>query len=330
MRAAVLTTIPATRLEVGSYPNRAPPISELLLEVEACGICGTDIDILKGASYRPEVPFILGHEPVGRVIAVGSPTDRGWIGRRVTATLFTGCGHCDMCLAGDERLCPELVSIHGVLRAKGGFAEQMTIRTAQAVAVPDGLTTDAAASLVDAGATAANSVRVTADAPPGHAVVIGGGPVGFYVAELFRVNRRPVVIVQSSAPRRETLAHLGHRAVANLAEVGEAPAVVVDCAGAPEALPWALRHLRSHGMFVAAGYGLVDHLDVALVSRKELTITGVRSGRRADLEGMLELAASGQIAVPPLATWPLERINDALAALAEHQVPGKAIVRVSD
>lgn len=331
MKAALLRTIPATRLELGTLPEPQPGPGELLLAVEACGICGTDLHILEGASYRPELPFVLGHEPVGRVLAAGSPADDAWIGRRVTMTLFTGCGRCDLCQAGDERLCPALVSIHGVLGAAGGFAELMTIRAAQAVAVPEDLPSDAAASLVDAGATAANGVRVAEGAPDGLAVVIGGGPVGFFVAELLRVAGREVVLVQPSAPRRAALAAIGHRAVTGLAELDDVTAgVVVDCAGAPEALPWALEHLRPQGMFVAAGYGPIDHLELAPAARKELIVTGVRSGRRADLEHVLGLVAAGRIAVPPIASWPLAAINDALAALVARRVPGKAIVHIDE
>src|SRR5437879_709779 len=112
---------------------------ELLLRVDACGICGTDLHILSGDSYRPALPFVLGHEPVGTVIAAGEAGGDRWLGRRVILTLFTGCGQCRECRRGQERICARLRSISGVLGVWGGYAESMVIRAAQAVEVPTAL-----------------------------------------------------------------------------------------------------------------------------------------------------------------------------------------------
>src|SRR5262249_28762126 len=152
-----------------------------------------------------------------------------------------------------------------------GFAERLRIRTAQVVPVPDTLSDAEAASLVDAGATAANSIRV-ANPPEGSTTaIVGGGPIGVLCAELLRASGRDVVVVQTSAPRREALQQMDHRVVASIADVREMPSVVIDAAGAPEVLPWALDVLAPHGVFVAAGYGPVDHLNLAPLARKETT-----------------------------------------------------------
>lgn len=328
MRAAILTEVPADQLSVGALPDPMPAPGDLLLEVLACGICGTDLHILEGTSYRPEPPFVLGHEPVGRVIAAGSPLDAEWVGTTVTMTLFVGCGNCALCAEGDERLCPDLRGISGVLGLGGGFAEQMVIRTAQAVALPSGLDHLVAASLVDAGATACNAVRVAreAAAPDDLVVVVGGGPVGFFVAELLRHEGRPLIVVQPSAGRRATLEALGHRVVPSLDVMTDRPGVVVDCSAAPGVLAWATEHLGPRGTFVAAAYGPQDNQSLAPLSRKELSIRGVRSGSRADLTRVLELAATRAISTPPISTWSLDNINDAFHALREKEVPGKAVV----
>jgi propanol-preferring alcohol dehydrogenase len=328
MRAAALTSVPATRLELRDVEPPLPGARELLLDVEACGICGTDLHIIQGGSYRPTLPFVLGHEPIGRVAAVGEHADPSWVGRRVTMTLFTGCGRCAQCLAGDERLCRDLGSIVGVLAAPGGFAEQMVIPAVQAVPVPDALDSATAATLVDAGATAANAVRSLGSRPE-RAVVVGGGPLGFFVAELLRADGVPVVIVQPSQVRREALAALGHEVVASIGEAPTGVDAVIDCAGAPEALPWAVDALGPQGAYVAAGYGPVEHLDLAPASHKELVVRGVRSGRREDLERMLALVARGGIRVPPISRWPLAAINEALDALRRRTVPGKAVIDVN-
>lgn len=327
MRAAILETIPADRLSVGALPDPSAGPGELLLEVLACGICGTDLHILDGDSYRPDVPFVLGHEPIGRVLAAGSQSDSHWVDSIITMTLFVGCGRCALCRGGDERLCVELHGISGVLGLGGGFAERMVIRTAQAVALPGGLGVLEAASIVDAGATASNAIEVArATAPDTLVVVVGGGPVGFFVAELLQHERRPLVIVQPSEARRATLEALGHHVVPSLDDITERPGAVIDCAAAPGVVPWAIQHLEPRGAIIAAAYGPADGYSLAQLSHKELTIHGIRSGSRGDLTRVLDLAATRSIRTPPFSTWPLEGVNDALFALRGKRVPGKAVV----
>lgn len=326
MRAAVATAIPTRRLEQQDLPEPSPRSGELLVEIEACGICGTDLHILDGLSYRPKTPAILGHEPVGRVVAAGSDADAEWLGQRVTLTLFTGCGTCEHCSVGDERVCPDLVSIIGVVGAAGGFAERMLLRAAQAVRVPDSLTAAQAATLVDAGATAANAVRILERAPDGPLTVVGGGPVGWICAELARVAGWNVTVVQSSPVRREALQDAGVAVVARLEDVSIRPSVVIDAAGASSIAPWALEALRPRGLLVLAAYGVVDGFDMAPIARKELRIVGVRSGSRVDLERALGAAASGEIRLPPISTWTLSEIDDALESLRAKGVQGKAVI----
>lgn len=327
MSAAVLQSIPSEFLDVRTVaaPTALRP-GEALLDVGACGICGTDLHILAGNSYRPDTPFVLGHEPVGRVVAVGSDEHRTWIGKRATITLFTGCGNCAVCAAGDERLCPRLRSITGVWRAWGGYAESLTVWVDQLVAVPDELSDTAVASLVDSGATAANAVRVALERHPSFVVVAGAGPIGFLAAELLRQEGIETQVVQRSTARRAALQRLGHSVVSTFDEVAEVPDVVIDCAAAEEVVHWAVSHLGPRGVYIAAGYTIVDHLEMPLVARKELDLRGVRSGSRSDLERIMRLAATEDIRLPEVAAWPLPRINEALQALRAKQVPGKAVI----
>ena len=326
MRAALLTALPSDHLAVTEVPDPQPAPDELLLDVLACGICGTDLHIVAGHSYRPALPFILGHEPVGRVIAAGSQADAHWVGQRVTITLFVGDGTCAWCLAGDERLCPGLVSVTGVVGANGGFAERLVVRTAQVIPVPEALSNDVAAGLVDAGATAANCVRVSSGAAAPITVVLGGGPVGFLAAELLRMDGRPVLVVESNARRREALAHLGHDVVDRADALDIQPGIVIDAAGDPSLVGWALDALEPHGTYVLGGYGTVDSLDLAPAARKELSVLGVRSGRREDLERVMLLASQRHIHVPDAESWALGDIDDAFRALRGGQVAGKAVI----
>jgi 2-desacetyl-2-hydroxyethyl bacteriochlorophyllide A dehydrogenase len=319
-RPVSLETVPTPRIE-------AP--DELLLRVEACGICGTDLHILAGMSYRPSLPFVLGHETVGTVVDAGSDAAL-LVGRRVTMTNFTGCGRCGMCLAGDERLCPDLVSITGVLGSWGGFAGYVRIHAAQALEVPSSLDAVAVASLVDAGATAANSVRVALERSPRRVLLIGAGPIGFLCAELLRRAGVPLDVVHPSPLRREALAAIGHHVVATFDEVQAAYDVVIDCAGVPDVIVPGIARLGPRGEYLLAGYAKTPDLDFAAVARKEGVIRGIRSGRRADLASVIAAAADGSIRIPGISTWPLAAINDALEALRSRSVPGKAVIVLED
>ena len=103
---------------------------------------------------------------------------------------------------------------------------------------------------------------------------------------------------------------------------------VIDCAGSPDVVPEALELLRPHGLYVVVGYSKILEFDLSVVARRELLIKGIRSGTRADLERILNLVARGQLAPPPITTWGLAEVNDALAALRHGAVAGKAVVLV--
>lgn len=329
MRAAVVDEIPARTFRIVDLADLAPEApDDVVLRVEACGICGTDLHILDGHAYRPtSFPFVLGHEPVGMAIAAGEDALE-WVGRRVTMTLFRGCGTCGWCRAGDERVCPDLRHGIGAMGHWGGFAEQMVVPAQLLVDVPAPLSSSEAAALVDAGATAANSVRVIGPIPE-MPVVVGGGPVGFLVAELLRSEGRSPVIIQRSVARATVLQGLGYEVVTSIGEYKGAPDVVIDCTGDPAVLPWALGALRPRGLVVAAAYSIVEAIDTAPIARKELTIRGVRSGSRANLVQVLDAAASRRIRLPPLDLWTLPEIDDAIAALRARRVAGKAIIQLT-
>jgi 2-desacetyl-2-hydroxyethyl bacteriochlorophyllide A dehydrogenase len=326
MRAAVVERLPTRTLAVVDLDAPAPAPGELLVRVEACGICGTDLHILEGSSYRPRLPFVLGHEPVGRVVAAAESAGDEWLGRRVTLTLFEGCGRCRWCLSGDERVCPNLRSVRGVLNAAGGFAELMTVPAAQAVEVPEALSSIEAATLVDAGASAMNAAAVTAATGAEAALVVGGGPVGFLLAEILRGRGVDVAVAEPREERRSALEAHGHRVLASLDALGAPVPVVAECSGSPAVVAPALDVLEPRGTLVLVGYARLADLDAAPIARKELTVRGVRSGSKTHLETVVRLAADGAIRLPAAATWPIAEINAAFEALRAGRVVGKAVV----
>jgi alcohol dehydrogenase, propanol-preferring len=329
MKAAVLRKLPAKTLDVSEIPGPDMPPGSVMLQVSACGICGTDLHIMDGVSYSPDLPFVLGHEPVGTVEAVSAGVDEDLLGRRMVPAIFVGCMKCSACKAGNERLCERGAQVTGVLGRWGGFAERLVLDADHLIEVPANLSDEEAASLVDAGATAHNAARVAAGhGGPGRGpvMVAGAGPVGLLAAELLRTLGAQPLVVEPNTVRRETAGQLGFTALASPGQTTGSFSVIVDCAGATEAIPGMLSRLTAHGMYICVGYGIVSQLDLAVVSRRELTIRGIRSGTKNDLEQVLAIAASRAIRLPPCHVWQLDHVNEALQALRNGTVPGKAVV----
>jgi D-arabinose 1-dehydrogenase-like Zn-dependent alcohol dehydrogenase len=145
-------------------------------------------------------------------------------------------------------------------------------------------------------------------------------------AELLRVEGVPVQVVQPSRLRREALARIGHDVVESIEVAARPIDVVIDCTGHAGVMAPGIRALGPRGMYLLAGYALVPEMDFAAVARKEATIRGIRSGRRQDLESIIALVAARRIQLPEIAEWRLSLADDALAALREKRVPGKAII----
>jgi 2-desacetyl-2-hydroxyethyl bacteriochlorophyllide A dehydrogenase len=334
MTAAVLTEIPASALAIERRATPEPAADEVLIEVRACGICGTDLEILAGRSYRPEPPFVLGHEPVGEVVAAGAGVDPGAVGTRVAISIFRGrgetCAACTEhpewltpCRTGDQRLCIGGALITGVNGLSGGFADYVVAAQEQLVALPDELDWDQAAALVDSGTTAANAARQVPADDERAVAVVGGGPLGHLAAQM--VRRRPLFGVEPLTGRRAELETLGVECVASVSELPDGLGAIVDCSGAPGVFAAGLEKLGSRGTFVVAGYAQGE-TNLAPLARKELVVRGVRSGRPDDLARALALVAGGDLRVPPISTWPLPEINDAFDRLRAGAVEGKAVI----
>lgn len=322
MVAALMTERPANRLELVALERPAAlQEDDVVLAVEACGLCGTDLHIMAGEAYQPDLPFVLGHEVVGRVVGQVDSSARGL----VAVWPFRGCGNCSLCALGEGQLCPAQVSVVGVSGAFGGLAEYMLVKRDQVVPVPEGLGAPMAAAVVDAGTTALNAVEAVPAGTAGPHVVVGAGPVGFFAAELLRARGRAPVVVEREAKRRGLAEGRGFAVARELDAVTEEPAVVIDCGGRGDALGWAVGALVPHGLAVVVAYGVVDRFDTTQISRKELTVRGVRSGTRDQLRKVLRLAAEGSAGGFPVREWALAEVNGALEA-ARAGDPAKQVV----
>jgi alcohol dehydrogenase len=273
------------------------------------------------------MPFVLGHEIVGIVVEAGREASE-WLGRRIAVSQFLGCGECEMCRTGDQRLCQSMRNITGVSDAYGGYAEYVRVDASQAVLVPPALGSAKAAALVDAGTTAMNAVEKALDRGFHRPLVLGAGAVGLLAAQILLSRGISCSVVERSPQRRSAAALLGHRVYASLGDVFELPDLIIDGTGSASVVVPGLELLAPKGTWVAASYAPIPDFDMAQVSRKELVILGVRAGTPEQLRQVLELAASGSIQPPAIRLYPLAETSRAIRDLADPTAGEKPVITV--
>jgi L-iditol 2-dehydrogenase len=281
---------------------------EVLLEVVAAGVCGTDLHI-KEDSFKNYPPVTMGHEVAGVVREVGPGVDGAWRDQRVACeTFFSTCGTCEWCRDGSPNLCPFRRSIGS--GADGGFAPLIAIPARNLHRLPDWLE-DHAAPLCEPLACVCQSLCDPDAVSPGDDVLVTGpGPMGLLAAQVARATGGRVLVtgtdrdqVRLAAARAlgfET-ALADDRSAMEALGGGMGPHVVIECSGAGPAMATGLEVVRRSGRYVQVGQtGRPVEVPLALVSFKEIAISGgfastPRSWRRA-----LTLLDRRQVELAPL------------------------------
>jgi propanol-preferring alcohol dehydrogenase len=169
-------------------PTPAPRPDEVLIEVESCGVCRTDLHVIDGELADPRYPIVPGHEVVGRVVAQGEGVQRFALGQRIGAPwLAETCGHCFYCDSGRENLCDH--SLFNGYDLNGGYATHMLVKADYALRLPEGADPVALAPLLCAGLIGWRSLKMTGEAR--NVGLYGFGAAAHIVAQLctFRGQR---------------------------------------------------------------------------------------------------------------------------------------------
>ena len=221
MTAAVLHGPEDLRIEEVLVPSIAE--DEVLVKVDACGICGTDVHILRGHFPVPNLPLIPGHEFSGRVVEVGSAVDRVTVGEPVTADINIGCDRCYYCRHQMRMFCPQLSQI-GVHR-DGAFAEYVKAPAAAVYRLPDHMTPEQGAYVEPLACAMHGQER--AEIRAGSTVaIIGAGPMGLVHVQLSKLRGAAQIIAsEPNAARRAKAADLGADVVLDPASTDAVEAV---------------------------------------------------------------------------------------------------------
>ncbi len=325
MKAARLEAVGRLRVQEVAAPTARS--GELVVRVEACGVCGTDRHIFHG-EYPAVLPMTPGHEFAGTVTAAG-PGCRMQVGTRVTVDPNISCGECLECRRGDPCLCPRRVALGVDL--DGGLAEFVVVPERQAYPLPDALPITWGA-LCEPLACCLHALDLAGIIPGMRVAIFGGGVIGQIMVQLSALSGAvSTVLVTRQAERRSLAERLGatatydpHAVAVPAALLGSGGAlprgadVVFECAGVVETFEQSLATARRGGTIVVIGVAPQDAVSGVRpydIFARELRIVGsflnpLTHGRAVDL------AASGRLDLASLITseWPLDQVPALLAA----------------
>ena len=293
MKAAVIESVgKAVVLEV---PDPAPGPREVVVEVAACGLCGTDLHILQG-EFAPTLPIVPGHEFAGEVVGVGTAVTELTVGDRVAVDPSLYCHECRYCRTGHNNLCERWAAI-GVTTA-GGAAQYAVAPVANCVRLPEHIRTQDAA-LVEPLSCAVRGYDVLRSRLGAHVLIYGSGTMGLMMLELAkRTGAASVDVVDINAQRLSTAQLLGVSGSATNADELERPQgwdVVVDATGNAAAIQDGLDRVAKAGTFLQ--FGVADYatrvtIDPYRIYNQEITITGSMAVLHS-FERAAELFAAG-------------------------------------
>ena len=313
-----------------------PGPGQILVKTEACGVCHTDLHAAHGDwPVKPTLPFIPGHEGIGRVVAVGAGVTIVKEGDRVGVPwLYSACGHCEHCLSAWETVCGE--AEFGGYTKNGGFAEYILADPNYVAHIPDGLTPQQAAPLICAGITTYKGIKVS-DARPGEWIAISGaGGLGHLAIQYAKAMGLQVCAVDIDDGKLDHAKRLGADLVVNATSPDAVETIRTGTGGgahgvlitAPSlgAFKQGIAMARKRGTCVLVGLP-PGEFPVPLfdVVANCITIRGSFVGTREDMAEALAFAADGRVKAD-IELQPLSAINTVFDRLEHGDVPSRVVL----
>lgn len=306
MKAAVVTKFGAP-LEILDLPVPEPGPGQVLVRMEASGLCHTDIHAARGDwPVKPVPPFTPGHEGIGVVEAVGQGEVGHAVGDRVSiAWLGSACGRCRYCIGGWETLCES--QTNSGYSVDGAWAEYAVVNGRYAVPVPEGVSPFDAGPLTCAGVTTYKAIKVAQVNPADRVAVFGIGGLGHLALQYARITGGFVTAVDIETPKLDLALDLGaddvvnartEDPVARIQALGGADVAVV-LAASSQVFDQALRSLRRGGRLVCVALPADGTLNVPIFDTVlgGLSVIGSIVGTRNDLAEVFELHRAGRTRV---------------------------------
>ncbi len=365
MRAAVLEA-PGRPLLVEDLAEPAPGPGEVLVATTACGVCHTDLHVMKGEVAFP-TPAVLGHEVSGVVAAVGNGVETVAVGDRVVSSFIMPCGWCRHCVRGAEDLCETFFGFNRLrgtlydgrtrlqradgspvaMYSMGGLAERCVVPATDVFRVPDTLPLRDLATLGCSMLTAYGAVHNVAGLRPGDDVaVVAVGGVGSALVQMAAVyGAARIVAVDVSAGKLRAAEALGATHTVDASAVdpveavrditdGRGVAVAFEALGSPSTFAAACGMADDGGAVVVIGIapaGATGAVDLSRLPRRKLRILGSYGGRpRTDVPALLRMVERGVLRPQAMVSrrFSLDDVDAAYGALARGEIVGRAVVDV--
>ena len=337
------------KLELREFPDPTPGPRDVILEIKASGMCGSDLHNYRAPAnpggavtggIKRESGVIAGHEPCGVVVAVGSGVTEkeARIGQRVMNHHYDGCGGCKHCRGGWTQMCLEGAVVYGS-GGHGGHARYMKAPVHTLVPLPDELSFETGAAISCGTGTAWGALRRLALQGGETIAIFGQGPVGLSATQLAVAMGARVIALDVSPERLAMAKDFGAeitidaksndpvQAIRDLTH-GEGAHKTLDCSSAPEARAATVRAVRSWGTACFVGERGNVTLDVSPdMLRRQVTLVGSWTFSKQGQADCAELVADKKIAVDKLFThkWKLEQADEAYK-LFDKQTTGKAVI----
>ncbi len=346
MRGAVF--LGNRQVELRTFPDPSPGPGEVVIEMKASGMCGSDLKFYRSPPGEAQKalglggnaePFIAGHEPCGVVVALGAGVAEreAPIGQRVMDHHYAGCGVCPHCRVGWSQLCRAGITVYGVT-AHGGHAEFLKVPVRTLVPLPEELSFAEGAAVACGTGTAYGALRRMHLAGGDTLAVFGQGPVGLSATVLGTAMGARVIAVETSAERLKLAKAFGADALIDSSREdpvkiilgltrGQGAALALDCTGAAAARRAAVQCVRTWGTACYVGEGGEVTLDVSPdLLRRQVTLIGSWT---FSAMGMLECArfiADNKINLESIFShrWRLEQAGEAYRSF-DTQSTGKGV-----
>jgi L-iditol 2-dehydrogenase len=312
MQALVLENV--LDLQMRDAPEPALGSQDVLIQVKACGICGSDVHGYDGSTGRRIPPLIMGHEAAGVVARIGAKVNSVSVGERVTFDSTVSCGKCSFCQRGDVNLCDhrQVLGVScGDYRRNGAFAEYVSVPQHIVYSLPESFAYEKAA-LIEAVSIAVHAAKITGIQPGSSAVVIGSGMIGLLAIQAFRVFGCTKIIavdleesklaLARSLGADETFLATNPELLAKLksATGGHGPDIAVEVVGAQKSVRTAIESVRRGGTVTLIG-NLATSVEIPLqiVVTRQLRLLG-SCASAGEYSECIKLMESGAINVDPL------------------------------
>lgn len=334
MKAAIVNEF-QQELEIKEVEIPKPEHGEVLIKMEACGVCHTDLHAAHGDwPIKPKLPVIPGHEGVGIVEQVGQGVTSLKKGDRVGVPwLFKACGECEYCLSGNETLCPN--QLNGGYSADGAFAEYCVAPADYVARIPDGVDSVEIAPILCAGVTTYKALKVSGAKAGDWVAIYGIGGLGHIALQYAKAMGFNVVAVDINDDKLQLAKELGADLTVN-GKASDPAQTIKDKVGGVQtaisvavnkaAFEQAYHSVKRGGSVVLVGLPN-DEIPVPIFDTvlNGVTVKGSIVGTRKDMQEALQFAADGKVRAI-VSTAKLEDINQVFDKMEKGQINGRIVL----